>query len=58
MTRGVHVALSTLFVPENTRGKHVAPDGSEIPPRFCFAYRYCRVSLLTRSLSVPWSYKP
>ena len=40
VTRGVHVRLSTVFVPENTRGKAIAPNGTEIPPRFCFAYRY------------------
>lgn len=31
--------LSTVFVPENTRGKAIAPNGAEVPPRFCFAYR-------------------
>lgn len=39
ITRGVHVQVTTVFVPENTRGKGVAADGSTSPPRFCFAYR-------------------
>ncbi len=45
MTQGVLVRVTTVFLPEKTRGVIAAADGAAaVPPKFLFAYRCGRPS--------------